>query len=517
MNKIPKPEIYKGIYNTHKYWGKKPANIIRYYIERFSSKGDKILDPFSGSGVSAIEASLTGRVGIGIDINHIAIELSSDMLTKVDIKRIKDELKKIKKTVDATVNEFYATNFNGERKIASHFVWQENKLIEVWIKEGHRTISKNADKLDLQIIDNIQKKDIPYYFPDRFLKHNTRINANKGQRVSDLFTKRNLYILSFIYNEIKKIKEESLRRTFLLAFTASLGQASKMVFVVSKRKGLQVKKQVGSWVIGYWIPKEHFEINPLTCFENRINRIIKAKQELDKLPTINIHNKISELSNTSLNDIILIEGSSQNALKKFKDNSIDYIITDPPHGNRIPYLELSEIWNSWLDKDSEFTDEMIISESKEREKDSYDYFKIFQDVLSECKRVLKPKKILTLMFNSLDDETWLNLINLLNIFGFKIKEIETLEYSANSVVQDNRSFGLKNDLVFHLENCDYQKKQLFYTDEESEKKLINKYMQTMKEHQIDRIQILNDIIIEMIKENNLIRISTLIKFIKNIK
>ena len=46
-----------------------------------------------------------------------------------------------------------------------------------------------------------------------------------------------------------------------------------MVFAVTgrgKTKGKSADKvEVGSWVIGYWRPPLHFEVNVWNCFENR--------------------------------------------------------------------------------------------------------------------------------------------------------------------------------------------------------------------------------------------------------
>jgi len=36
-------------------------------------------------------------------------------------------------------------------------------------------------------------------------------------------------------------------------------------------------------------------------------------------------------------------------LTPIADESVDYIYTDPPYGSKIPYLDLSVIWNAWLE------------------------------------------------------------------------------------------------------------------------------------------------------------------------
>lgn len=57
-------------------------------------------------------------------------------------------------------------------------------------------------------------------------------------------------------------------------------------------------------------------------------------------------------------------------------------------------------------------------------------------------------------FNCLDDETWIQTLNLFIEQGFELKDIVPLEYSATSVIQDNRKNALKTDFVLTFQNND---------------------------------------------------------------
>src|SRR5437899_3032467 len=59
-------------YGVHPYFTRRPANVVRAYIERYSREGDVVLDPFGGTGVTAIEAFLLGRKAIQNDLNPFA-------------------------------------------------------------------------------------------------------------------------------------------------------------------------------------------------------------------------------------------------------------------------------------------------------------------------------------------------------------------------------------------------------------------------------------------------------------
>ena len=56
-----------AIYNMHTYWSKKPHDAIRQYIRHYTEPGDLVLDPFCGSGGTALAALMEGRKAIAID------------------------------------------------------------------------------------------------------------------------------------------------------------------------------------------------------------------------------------------------------------------------------------------------------------------------------------------------------------------------------------------------------------------------------------------------------------------
>lgn len=68
----------RGKWSTHdaKYRGNWSPYIPRNVILRYSNENDVVLDQFVGGGTTGVEAKLTGRNFIGIDINPKAIELS---------------------------------------------------------------------------------------------------------------------------------------------------------------------------------------------------------------------------------------------------------------------------------------------------------------------------------------------------------------------------------------------------------------------------------------------------------
>ena len=74
----------RGDWATHslnaRYRGNWAPQVVRNLILRYSNDRDTVLDSFVGSGTTLIECKLTGRKGIGVDINEEALILTRDRL-----------------------------------------------------------------------------------------------------------------------------------------------------------------------------------------------------------------------------------------------------------------------------------------------------------------------------------------------------------------------------------------------------------------------------------------------------
>ena len=129
------------------------------------------------------------------------------------------------------------------------------------------------------------------------------------------------------------------------------------------------------------------------------------------------------------------------------------VITDPPHGDRIPYLELSEIWNVILGEEPPFEAEIVVSNAKERSKKSPGYNQAMSKFLEITSHKLRENGCLVLFFNARTEASWkfLNSFSAsANTAGMVYCGCFPLVYSAASVVQDNRDGALRTDygLVF---------------------------------------------------------------------
>jgi adenine-specific DNA methylase len=73
----------KRHFGVHGYFTKQSWNVVAEYIKNYSKSSDLVLDPFGGSGVTAIEALMNGRKAVSIDLNPMAVFLVKSLLAPV--------------------------------------------------------------------------------------------------------------------------------------------------------------------------------------------------------------------------------------------------------------------------------------------------------------------------------------------------------------------------------------------------------------------------------------------------
>ena len=439
---------YKGIYATHKYWGKKPPELCAKVISNFAEPGSTVLDPFMGSGVLARVCKEGGVNFIGSDLNPSAVSIANIFVNPPRHEDVLEVLKLISLQVERDIRDLYMSEGGQE---ATHFIRVDDEVKEVWVTAGRKTV---LGVIDLWATDHPFKVE-DFQFLDRRLFRNSRINVSQNQTVASLFTPRALKGIEFLLKAISTLSpvQKKLSKYIL---TSGVGQMSKMVFAIkrrSKHKRDDLRKyEVGSWVIGYWQPKLYVEVNVWRVFEGRARKLANAVRKMET-------NQDLFSVNGNPPQIILKKKDGFTLLSEIEDESIDLVVTDPPHSDRIPYLELSEMWNCLIGEFSEFELEWVLSNSPDRNKTKKEFNASLATFLLHASRVLKKNGHLILMFNTTDNDFWYLLKDLCCQYNLIFCGKFRVEYSANSVVQDNRAGALKHDwcLVFSKDRIQGEK------------------------------------------------------------
>jgi len=437
-------------YEMHKYWGKKPSNDLKGLIEKYSREGDTVLDPFSGYGVFCSEAYILNRNVISNDLNPVANFINIQLLEKnIDLERLKKQWKLIKSEFEPYNFEWYKWSYKEQSvELITVLRDKEGNPIKCKFKILGSNKSQEIDITEIESKEYLKfekYQEIVDWFPITKLIRNSRISAKEGMIVSDLFTKRTLACHARLLTLIEKHSSGKEKDLFKVAFTANLANCSKLLPPIKSRGAMAP----GAWMTGFYIGETYLENNVLHYFENRFSKIIKGKEDYlnqfgDKgefnFNTVNYSNNYQTLQNDAKNLSI-------------ENESIDYVFTDPPYGDAVPYFEQSVIWNSWLKLEPDYKNEIVISDSKERGKDCNKFEEEINLAFSEIRRVLKPNKYFSLTYHSLSGKEWKAITNACIKSGFELVDYEWLVQKSFTPRQINRLTSIKGDVLITFQKA----------------------------------------------------------------
>lgn len=434
------PGAFPARHNLHKYWGKKPANIFSKCISFFSREGELVLDPFCGSGVTVIESVIAGRKAIGFDLNPFAVFLTESLLRGNQCEGIDAAMSNILAELTPQLGLFYGSHcaLCGTEVVARSFGWQKTELISVryhcpTCKKRLEHAPTDEDLKKAAIRHDVSCPDMEMHYGWEMQK----LKRGNIKRFSDLFTSRNLLLLSRLWDSINRIEHDVCRRFLLLTFTANLAQASRMIADSKDNAGGP------SWKINcYWLPSDWQELNVLHYFQNRLKRTKAALLELREL----LPKEATEYGSAIIHD-------SRKRFVALEDNSVDYILTDPPYGGEgIQYGELSMLWNLWLGYRQDLDAEVAFNPY--RNKTEVDYAEGMKQVFAEAYRLLKPGRWMSVTFNNKDIKVWNSLISACKDNGFELVVVAPIRRSAPSLTESVMTKAPKSDVLIHFRKPD---------------------------------------------------------------
>ncbi len=482
------------IFSMHPYHlGKKPHDAVQAYVRHYTSKGDLILDPFCGSGSTALAALVSGRKAVAIDASPAATFITRFYASRCDPKELSERFDLMCREVHSEMRYLYRTTCHrcgGSATI--HYVIYSNvyrcpvcsrpvTLFEASSNgfsccprclaernERHpigpslkvvgyepvavnlschasckpRRITRSAlgphkdrkafNEIDLSRIRELESEPIPYPYPIQFMMNESNPELPWGdewrpsrdfRRVSHLFTYRNLRALAALMQAAGR--DDDLRAVI----------TSGMPAVSRKAQHLDAG---GGYIPGNWaLPPVSKQRNVLESLTRVFKRTVKAKAELARL----IQSQQACISTQSATE-----------MDEIPESSVDYIFTDPPYGGAVQYAELNFVWESWLGLDTVWHDKEIIVNSTRRK--GLDYWeRMMRLAVSQCYRVLKPGRWLSLCWHDSSSKTWRLIQKIFVDAGFLTEDLgHALSIDTDSDTYNQRVSDkvVRRDLVVNF-------------------------------------------------------------------
>jgi len=149
---------------------------------------------------------------------------------------------------------------------------------------------------------------------------------------------------------------------------------------------------------------------------------------------------------------LIISNQAAQELSQIPDNSIDYIFTDPPYSDKVPFWELNLIWEAWLGLSSDWEEkELVVNER--RNKNRLEYENIFSQSFKEIYRVLKPGRWISLVYHDTSEGTWHLVQDIMAEIGFifdPVKKSLYIDATTPTIHHIKDSKIVKRDLVINF-------------------------------------------------------------------
>jgi len=301
----------------------------------------------------------------------------------------------------------------------------------VYGRSGGRNWSRPPTQADTELLDEVARSPTPWVPTGEMYRGDLyRSGYHLGiNRYHQLYTPRNLRAMAALWTEIEAAPDELRDALRLLVLSYNASHATLLTRVVVKR-GQRDFVVTGAqsgvlYVSGLPVEKNVFE---------GVRRKIATFREA------------FGLTRGSASEVRVVCGSSTRL--DLPDASVDYVFTDPPFGDYIPYAEVNQVNEAWLGRLTDRTEEVIVSPGQGKGVD--EYAGLSMRVFAELARVLRPAGRVTVVFHSSKPAVWEALANAFDRNGFEVARTSLLEKSQVSFKQVVSAGGTRFDGMFML-------------------------------------------------------------------
>lgn len=430
------------LHGVIKFWARKPVDLI---LKESPKRTNVIADPFCGSGTTGFAGLVNRSNQIYLsDLNPVSVFMTSTLLSKVtlseeiftyfinfckdlenEVYRIRDH--KVSYAVWITILEcpkcgyqFKVRKMPDEVKckkchvkLAPRFFELREKLLQIYVEKNGKTVKITDKKILHEYVRDQEKLSLKHWYPHGTFNYpdsevEFRDGPHRRLEIKEIFTKRNLYAVSKIYDKIERLWKNDPKQgdIFKLAFIASLVNATKMI--------PHAESSGPSWKIPrYWIPNVREERNFCKAFVRRLKVIKAFKEKLlstllndYEISTVYEHSPVSHNGNEGNSKAINIFRSDARDAHEFLPKC-DFIVLDPPHYDQVDYYELYYLWQKWLEgrlSDARFRDfnhwknEISVNNRVGRDLDYYNN-SISEVVFSYAKILRRHGKLVLILHN----------------------------------------------------------------------------------------------------------------------
>jgi DNA modification methylase len=219
-------ETTKHVHRLHPYKGKFIPQLVEYFLDShtdnfkediFFNANDIILDPFSGSGTTLVQAAELGMHAIGIDISAFNALISNAKIAKYDILDIEQEVVQITNALQKFINKTNIQEF--EEKLLAELYEFNNDFFpapEYKYKLRKKEINEEEYAHEKECI-----------FLERYQKLIKKYDIKIVQEEKNTFLDK-WYLpqirseIDFVYSKLKAIKNENTKKILTIILSRTM-------------------------------------------------------------------------------------------------------------------------------------------------------------------------------------------------------------------------------------------------------------------------------------------------------
>ncbi|PJE64675.1 MAG: restriction endonuclease subunit M [Candidatus Ryanbacteria bacterium CG10_big_fil_rev_8_21_14_0_10_43_42] len=329
----------KHVHRLHPYKGKFIPQLVQYFIDDhmddfktdvYFKKGDVVLDPFSGSGTTLVQANEMGIHSVGIDISHFNCMISDVKLHAYDFISLRQEIDRIKKAI---------TSYEYDNSIVAF----ENELMQEMYKFNTEYFPSPGFRYQLQqgkinenkFAEEKEKEFLTVY--NRLVKrYGVELKQTKADNFLDKWYCRNVRKeIDFAFNLIKEIKDVCNKKSLAVILSRTIRSCR-----ATTHSDLATLKEPQLTTYYCWKHKKICKpLYSIKCwFDRYASDTLARLQEFDRLRG-EAHFTVLPSDSRTVN--IFSEAKKRNkALHKvLEKQKIRGIFTSPPYVGQIDYHE----------------------------------------------------------------------------------------------------------------------------------------------------------------------------------
>lgn len=329
----------KHVHRLHPYKGKFIPQLVQYFIgdhtddfkkEVYFSPGDIILDPFSGSGTTLVQAHEMGMHSIGIDISHFNCIITETKLLPYDFLSVENEIRKVKEAITSYETDGNITAF--EKELLAHMADFNNKYFpSPAFKYKVQRKQINEEKYAVE-----KEKEFLKTYDELVKKYGIELNHFSAQNFLDKWYIRNVRKeIDFAFEQVKKIRDIKNKKISAVILSRTIRSCR-----ATTHSDLATLKE--PQVTTYYCWKHKKICKPLFSIKSWFDRY--ATDTLCRLKTFaklktDSHYAVLPADSRTVDIFKEIEKRNKNFSMLLKKQKIRGIFTSPPYVGQIDYHE----------------------------------------------------------------------------------------------------------------------------------------------------------------------------------